>query len=83
MSDDIEIMLSCMIVEPNGDATLCPLNREPDFYDVEVRRHIEATGEIEVLEELTDIKDYADASRFVSEMEAKYPEAQSSEIHYC
>lgn len=83
MNEDIEIMLSCMMNEANGDATLCPLDREPDFYDVEVRRLIEETGEIEVLDERSDIKDYAEAQRFASEMEAKYPGAYTNEISYC
>lgn len=78
----VEIMLCCMVNDDEG-ATLCPRDREPDFYDVEVRRLNEETGEIEVLDEKNDMLTYDEAVLFATEMQAKYPGAFTNEIHDC
>jgi hypothetical protein len=72
MIEEGEVELSVFAMTADDDGfTLCPVDKEPDHFDVELRFYAD-DGEIVVIEEFEN-QSFEQAEKRVSDLEAAYP----------
>jgi hypothetical protein len=70
--DDVYVTVFAMKDNGDGDLSLCDMNQEADFFDVEIRNDRTPSDNCEVLEEYENLS-FEQAVEKIGEIEKRFP----------